>query len=347
MKQMEKIRNILRMSHILLTFISLVCLYSCNDNEQLYDVYGDKGAIYVNELTGSSVSLASGYVLSTPSGSLGKVQVKFPVRSTMPVKEDIEVRFKVNNDLVQTYNEKYNTEYKTLDLEYLALLNTAVHITKGDLESRDSVSIYLPEEKFQSVESGDYLLPVEVDTVIGYLPLTKLKEKTIYYLSFNVFYNPHNVRPIGSEGDAGTLVTDRTSWTISYTGEINYGELTDLIAGDDLVGPSAYTGGIWNMDVDYFTIDLGKVHSDILGVYVLYSKTSWEWKSVKVSTSLNNENWDVQGNTTVKSSGDNRDDKGIAKFVFPVAARYIKIEPFEGIIKGGKKWFVKQISIYE
>ena len=341
MKQMIKFQN------ILFALMALIYLYSCSDGEQLYDIYGDEGAIYVNELTGTSVCLASGYVLSTPDGSQGSVQVKFPVRSTMPVKEDIEVRFKVSNNLVQIYNELHDTEYKSLDMDYLTLSNTVVHIAKGDLESKDSVSIYLPEEKFQSVESGDYLLPVEVDTVIGYLPLTKLKEKTVYYLAFNVFYNPHNVRPIGSEGDAGTLVIDRTAWAVSYTGKVTYGKLTDLIAGVDLVGAKGYVGGNWTKDVDYFTIDLGEVHSNILGVYMLYYNIGWEWKSVKVSTSLDKANWDVQGNTTVKDSSIGYSDKGIVKFVFPVEARYVKIEPFEGIRRGGNSWYVKQISIYE
>ncbi|WP_390597214.1 BT_3987 domain-containing protein [Bacteroides sp. f07] len=339
-------RQMMNNKNILLGLISLLCLCSCS-KDTLYDIYGDKGAIYISELKGSPTSLGTGHVLNTPQGTKGEVEIKFPARSTMPVKDNIKVRFRVNNELVQAYNDVYGTEYKSIDPALLVISNTTVTIAKGDLESKDSVLVYLPRENFQSVEVGDYLIAVEMETVEGYLPSTTLKEKTMYYSAVNVAYNPHNVRPIGSEGNDGTLVEDRTDWSISYTGRVTFGQVTSLLEGS-LIGTSVYVGGSWSKDVDYFEIDLGKVHSNILGAYVLYYDNRWEWKSVKVTTSINGENWVVQGNTTVKESsiGD-LTDQGIAKFIFPVEARYIRVEPFEGIRRGGSNWYLKQISIYE
>lgn len=335
MKQKIKIRNILS------GLISLLCLYSCSEDEH-YDMNGSEGAIYVNELAGTSTCLAIGHVLNTPQGAVGDVKMKFPVRSTMPVKDHIKVHFKINNELVQIYNDTYQTEYKSFDSKFLVLSNTVVTITKGDLESKDSVSIYMPKENFQSVEAGDYLIPVEIETVEGYLPLTTLKEKTTFYFTLNAAYNPHNVRPIGSEGNEGTLMADRTNWSISYTGDVSGGKLENLWDGN----LNTYSGGEWR-ERDYWTIDLGTVHPNILGAYVRYWDSRYEWKSVKVSTSIDGSDWVEQGNTTEKTSGNfPYSVEGIAKFIFPAEARYIKLEA-KGGIRGGSGWYIYEMNVYE
>ncbi len=329
------------LKNILVGLISLVCLYSCKEDEH-YDIYGDQGVIYINEVKGHENFLATGYVLNTPKSSKGDVTIKFPARSTMPVKDDVKVSFEISNELVGVYNEKHNTNYKELDLDYLVVSNLETCIKQGELESRDSVLIYMPQEKYSEISVGDYMIPVRITSVEGDIPLTSSVDKTVYYLIFNVLYNANNIRPAGSEGNEGERLTDRSEWSLSYNGDYSYGPLDKLLDGSVF----SYSGGIWTEN-DYLMVDLGKVHNRILGVYLHYYSSTYEWASIKISTSVDNEEWIEQGNTTIKVPYEGElKDEGIAKFIDPVEARYIKVEAKGGLLYA-TLWFLTEVNIYE
>ena len=324
---------------ILFILILFVSVCSC-DNTEYYDIYGDKGVVYVDELKGNPNYLAEGFVYNTPRDSNGSVDIKFPVRANVEVTEDVEAFFRINNDLVASFNERYNADYGTLDPAIFVTEKMNLRITRGEMESKDSLHVYIPKEKFAEIEPGDYLIPVELEKVNGYLEKTVTSVRCVYYMAVSVIYDSSNIRPHGSEGTDGTLATDRSGWNMTCNGDYSYGPLSNLIDGDT----DSYSGGNYTSDI-YWLLDLGKVYSNILGTYILHFHAKYQWVSVKVSTSVDGEKW-IDHGTTTPNDGTWYSQADIAKFISHVEARYIKLEAAGGLTYGNL-WFVTEFNIYE
>lgn len=321
--------------------MSLLCFCSCGDDKQ-YDIDGNEGVIYISELKGLPLSLDAKSILITPKTVQGSVIAKFPVRASMPVKENTTVHLEINNDLVESYNEKYGTSYKVLDASFWVMANSDVCVSNKSIESDDSVSIYMPEDKFRSIDAGSYLIPIELKSSNGRMPLTKAKERTAYYLTVNVAYR-FNISLTTPNKIDGDLPEDRSKWTISYTNNVSDGALTDLLDGDI----STFAGGSMK-NGDYWTIDLGEVHPKVLGIYLNYYNTKHEWASIKISTSIDNKEWFMQGYTPEKASSDSPNDENTVKFNEPVEARYIRLEAKGGFAwNTDNTWLLSELNIYE
>lgn len=334
-------KQIVNFKSVLFGLMSLLCLYSCNEDEQ-YDMDGNKGVIYISDLKGFPGCVNTGSIYITPRIAQGSVEAKFPVRATMPVKENTGIHLDINNDLVESYNEKYKTSYKTLDPDLLVMANSDVNISVGNIESNDSVYIYMPEENFRLIEAGDYLIPIELKNSDGSMPITVVKERTAYYLTVNVTHH-FNVLLSDPNKIDGDLLDDHTDWSITFTNSVVEGVLTDLFDGDI----NTYSNGSMK-EGDYWTIDLGKVHPKILGIYLNYYDANYEWASIKVSTSVDNQEWLMQGCTPEKIDSDSHSSENVLKFEEPVEAQYIRLEAKGGLAwTTGNTWFLSELNLYE
>lgn len=299
----------------LFSFVMSSTFISCNDDE-VYDFEGNNGAIFVSTPTSTMVNNIAntfyGSVKKTPIGAFGEVSVKFPVRSTVPVGNQVEVELGTEVALVENYNAVHATSYLAAPANLFNLKNNKLTIKSGQYLSNDSIEITINKDKITDLEVKKYLLPVTITSIKGNLAISENK-KTIF-LALAVSEDPDNIwDDAKSTNIQGALVVDRSNFKASTTATLKTqnGSYADLFDGDK------YT--MWTMTSAQeipFVVDLGKDY-DVTGINSNY----YGWSSAisinqKVYGSLDNQNWDLIG-TKTNSSQD-------IIFYKAVKMRYIK-----------------------
>ena len=87
------------------------------------------------------------------------------VSATGPVSEDVKVSIKIDNSLVDAYNQAYKTSYYALPDNATALSATEVIIPKGKTASEASLFSIVSRDAFQ--DGRIYVVPVTISTVSG------------------------------------------------------------------------------------------------------------------------------------------------------------------------------------
>ena len=87
------------------------------------------------------------------------------VSATGPVSEDVKVSIKIDNSLVDAYNQAYKTSYYALPDNATALSATEVVIAKGKTSSEASLFSIVSRDAFQ--DGRIYVVPVTISTVSG------------------------------------------------------------------------------------------------------------------------------------------------------------------------------------
>ena len=332
----------MKLKFILIGLMSIAYFSSCSDNEY-YDVKGNEGCIYVKELKGSAKYPVSGSILNVPTQSVGDADFKFPVRSTMPVKEDVKVQFVIDNKLVDSYNEEYKTQYMTLDPQYFIVENLNLTITKGDTRSNDFLHIWIPEEKYREIEGGIYMIPIRIDKVTGYLKSTTIKENTEVYILVSIVHSDSNLMPGNST--QGKAVTDCSGWIAEYSApykieDWTYEGITDIsVALFDQIQQTCLQPSVDFERGDYLLVDLGKVYSDISSIEIRYGNSSYAHTQFNLYTSTDKLEWTKQGTVNVSSWS------AACSFYAPLEARYIKVEG-EALQYGGIYLYISDFIIY-
>lgn len=309
--------------YLLIGLMSIFCLFACNDDNESYDFVGNEGCVYIREVRGSREFPVHEEIFTVPTMVFGNVELKFPVHSTMPVKEKIEVDLLIDNSLIESYNEANNTSYVAIDSKYLQVKNLKLTIEEGEKVSSDSLTIAIPEEYYRDIENGDYMIPVRMEKVSGYLKATSLEENTEMYLIISVFHSDSNVRPGNSSEGESVIAAERTGWTAFYSGQYvinNYTskEVDINIALFDQTSETSCKSTDFKKG-DYLLVDLGKKYSNISSIYIQYGKSSWRHSEFELYISNDQENWIKQG-TVIPNSV-----QTYTSFYAPLEARYIKI----------------------
>ena len=315
-------KKILYLKYILV-LVSALVVFSCDDSKT-YDVVGNEGCVYVRELKGSEQYPATGNIATVPAVVMGETELKFPVRSTMPVKSDINVQFVIDDSMVEAYNEKHGTQYKTLDNRFYKVENLSLRIVAGNNKSKDSLYIWIPKEEYRNVEAGDYMIAVRMDKVSGYLAATSLEENKKMFFIMNVIHSDSNLKP--DDSIDGNLVEDCTGWSAEYSLEYTINDWTNEGVNsintamfdhiqNTCIQPVTYT------PEDCLLVDMGKIYSNIYTIDVSYSLSGWAHTAFTLYTSVDNKEWIEQGHVSV---GDRTYNKACT-FYAPLEARYLKI----------------------
>lgn len=318
-------KRIINLKNLLLGFLPMLCLFAC-DGDEHYDVVGNEGCIYIREVKGVDKYPVKGDIFTVPSRIFGKAELKFPVRSTMPVKENVEVDFVLDNSLVASYNKIHGTAYAPVDPQYLIIKNLKLTLAEGQTESADSVSIVVPEEHFRTIENGEYLLPVRMEKVTGYLSATSIKENTVMYLIISVIHSDSNLKPDNSSEGNAVSKEECKKWKAEYSAPYKIMDYSDSGVNDintALFDQNFQTCLFITQDFvagDYLLVDFGKVYPNISSFYMQYVSSSYVHSQMIFYTSNDKENWEKQG-TKQNSSG-----QMYCSFYAPVEARYVKIE---------------------
>lgn len=326
--------------------MSVLTIFSCDDMET-YDIVGNEGCVYVRELKGSEQYPAIGSITTVPALAMGDVEFKFPVRSTMPVKSDINVQFVIDNSMVESYNEKYGTQYKTLDSELYNIENLNLKIATGENRSKDSLYFWVPEEQYRNIEAGEYMIAIRMDKVSGYLAATSLKENKEMFLTMNVIHSDSNLKPDNSID--GKLVEDCTGWNAEYSLEYlvndwTYGQEPINTINEAMfdhnqnscIQPVTYTKG------DCLLIDMGKIYTNIYTVNIVYSRGGWSHTAFTLYTSVDNKEWTEQAKINMGSY----DNMRACAYYAPLEARYLKIVGDDIWYNYGNYLYIAGVDIY-
>lgn len=87
------------------------------------------------------------------------------VSATGPVSEDVKISIKIDNSLVDKYNQQYRTSYYSLPDNATKLDKAEVLITKGNTSSEASLFRIVSKEAFE--DGRIYIVPVTITSVKG------------------------------------------------------------------------------------------------------------------------------------------------------------------------------------
>lgn len=272
-------------------FVALcaISFSSCSDDES-YDFPGNSGKVYVrmqsSNMVNSIANVLDMKVSKTKFGTFGGGSVSFPVRSTVPVKGETSVTLGIDNSLIDAYNAKNGTECKALDASIFTLSEQNLVIGNGQMRSEKELEIAIAPAKINSLELGDYLVPVRLMGVTGAMEVSA--EWSVVYLHVSVVDDPY-----------GIPMADRANWeVVDFSSQEVNGEnapASNVLDGDN--------SSIWHTEWSnsqpnpphHITIDMGTVRHMAGFQYVTRSSGAGCPMELVVEISTDNAVWNEVG----------------------------------------------------
>ena len=272
-------------------FVALcaISFSSCSDDES-YDFPGNSGKVYVrmqsSNMVNSIANVLDMKVCKTKFGTFGGGSVSFPVRSTVPVKGETSVTLGIDNSLIDAYNAKNGTECKALDASIFTLSEQNLVIGNGQMRSEKELEIAIAPAKINSLELGDYLVPVRLMGVTGAMEVSA--EWSVVYLHVSVVDDPY-----------GIPMADRANWeVVDFSSQEVNGEnapASNVLDGDN--------SSIWHTEWSnsqpnpphHITIDMGTVRHMAGFQYVTRSSGAGCPMELVVEISTDNAVWNEVG----------------------------------------------------
>lgn len=312
---------------------------SCNQKED-YDFDGGTEAVFVSSPTATNVNSKPntfvGVINKTPIAVFGEVSAKFPVRSTIPAKNTIEVTLGIDNDLVKQFNEKNGTNYAALSADLVAFKNNPLTIEKGQYLSKDSVSVSIPldNEKIAQLEVKDYIIPIAIKKVNGGLGISQ--NMNVVYLLLKMKEDADNIYDIVPT-DKGTLLSsaERNAWTV-VTNNSSFNVNTSVLFDGNLNNNISYTISSLTTSTS-FIVDMKRIYPSLSGINIYFYSSRYNLKKADVYSSQDNSTWTLEGNVT--------NSNGTWDLIFykNVSARYLKFVPIEVSSSGV---YMKEFNVY-
>lgn len=282
-------KNMKLMKFAFAGLMALIAFSSCSDDET-YDVAGNDGFVFARADYGiTSTGLLELKMSKTFFGALGADRkVSFPIRSTMPAKDPINVTCKVDNSLVAAYNEKHGTKYAEVTPDMLSINGPQFVIKKDSVESDSRVEISFNQDNLDKVELGKYLVPFKLEMVSGGMAVSQ---------KYNVVYALITVNNDISASDIP--LADRSKWSvIDFSSQEIEGEnaaATNAIDGKD--------GTFWHTQWQarlpapphHITIDMGEVVKYVGFQYMNRSSSRGCATKMRVEVSTDNKIWTEVG----------------------------------------------------
>lgn len=273
-------------------FVALcaISFSSCSDDES-YDFPGNSGKVYVrmqsSNLVNSVANVLDMKVSKTKFGIFGGGTVSFPVRSTVPVKSETSVTLGIDNSLIDVYNAKNGTECKALDASIFTLSEQNLVIGNGQMRSEKELEIAIEPAKINSLELGDYLVPVRLMDVTGAMEVSA--EWSVIYLHVSVVDDPY-----------GIPMADRSDWEVVdfSSQEVNGENAPASNALDGNYGSFWHTEWYYNAPnpPHHITIDMGAVKRMAGFQYVTRNGGRGCPAELVVEISTDNVTWNEVGN---------------------------------------------------
>lgn len=309
--------------------ISAFLLSSCSNDEN-YDIKGDTiNRVYVNTPTVIK-NIFDFKVIVTPVSTIGNLKSTFVAYSTQFTSNDIKVTFDIDNSLVEKYNATSTIKYSPISSDLVTMLNKQVVINKGDLSSKDSVTVTIPKEKIALLTQGNYVLPVKISSISQSDNFAISTQQNVVYIKINI--SSSNVYDSPKVEDmTGTIISDRSGWVAT-----NFRSNSDnFFDGDN------QTSGANFSDRDQpFDFDLGQTYNNITGIRILpYFNFYYVVEQTEVLTSTDGITWKSQGVANLNVSG-------LIKFYSSIqSVRYVKLNvKSQGT---NQYYFIAEFDLYQ
>lgn len=169
-------RNLLYIYLVLLLTAPTTVFWGCKK----YDIQ-DKG-IYFTDIAGTGAVLKA-LTADDKGGSLN-----ISASASRLVGSDVNIAFKVDTSLIDSYNKKNGTKYKPLPDRFFRLSATNAVIHAGSSNS-DAVQIDVAPFDNTVIEGEQYMIPVKIADLTGDIPL--LQASSVLYVAIaRVIVNP-------------------------------------------------------------------------------------------------------------------------------------------------------------
>ena len=316
----------------LVMFATVIFLISCS-NDKSYDFSGDSGKVYMkiqsSNMVNAMPNVANGSISKNILGVFGNTKIKFPVCSTMPANENIEISIGVDNSLVEVYNSKHNTSYKILNTNYLSFDCNTLIIKKQQMISEDSIEVSLEATIEENLELGEYLVPLKLQKISGNMSVSQ---------NWNTIYWVISV----SAGIDNVPVANRSNWTVKecsseeepqYEGGSNGPAICVLDGNYATYWQTGWSSG----DIQpphSIAIDMG-INCEMCGIQYISRDHSLDWpKKMLVEVSVDGEEWMETAIYDNLPQGRNVEFRSL--FDEPVEARYFRLTIVE--MYGGRPY---------
>lgn len=268
-------------------FIICITTLFVSCSEEVYDFPGDSGKIYMRVQTADNVNkitnVAELTLRKTLYGTFGYETISFPLRTTMPVQGEVRAFFDVDNSLIDAYNISHQTNYQKMNSDVLTFSRKDLVIGNGGMQSNEEIVVSFDEEKAETLDVGEYLVPIRLISVEGSMEISS--NWNVIYLLVKVLDDPY-----------GFPAADKTGWTVvDCSSEETVAE--NAPASNVLDGNNAT---FWHSEYymnspeppHHITIDMGEEGTMIGFCYTTRNSGSGCPLGLKVEISTNNTDWE-------------------------------------------------------
>ncbi len=283
---------------------------------------------------------------------------KFPAKSSRELAADATVNFKVDESLIEAYNEANGTNYQPMPSAAYSLAHGGkLTIKQGQMASLDSMEVVFAADLSSYKDLKGYLVPVTISSIET--SDKGLEMATLYHTIYIVLkVGVINVKPATVSTLAGTVVGGSgKSWVCNST--INNG---GAFTSRPLVIDGNYANGsyyITGMNVNtYFVFDFGspmaikgvKMYTYNYSASLNMTPTGFEVSSADVLNGVST-SWNDMGPCTNAIKGSyvtpvpNGEVPFFIEFYSPVTTRYLKIR-HTGSNYGGY-WGTREIEFVQ
>ena len=154
----------------ILVILLLFCSYACKDDEATTS----PNAIYFEGNSGKNT------IDANTEGT--EIIIPLSVRTAKPVNGQVEAFVQVNESAIEQYNQKNNSEYSVLPVDYYQLQDKTLTIEKGKYIS--NMGILKIKDITNLPANKKYAIPVTITNVSGEAPLLEAS-KTLYAAGAN------------------------------------------------------------------------------------------------------------------------------------------------------------------
>lgn len=320
-----------------------LCLQSCSDDEH-YDVVGNPNNLVYFKTVGDPVATCT--VTHTPVGDFGEVKASFNVAIQHANSSDTKVTAVVDNSLVDEYNAKHGTEYSAVPDGLVEAGSLTTTIERDTVGASAPIEVSVPESAFAQLTAKAYLIPVRLSAVEGDGKASG--QRGTAYVVINVESKLIN-SGVAAADMPGTLMTDYSGITASYTAGGTVDDIAQLFDGDVTNGTALRTDE-QNGKGTTLVFDLGQ-QRNVQGLRVARYYKSWYggwwideyyFSQLDIEYSNDGSTWNEAG-TVGESEMSKGDGYQYVAFYGAVPMRYMRIKFASG---GSSVSSLAELGIY-
>ena len=301
---------------------------SCSDEEE----YDFDGIAYERIYFANATTVTTGAVVKTPVGNFTSLDGEKTIKTTAPTTKAIQVKFAIDNSLVDAYNEKNGTEYAAAPNGVFTLSTDQLTIEADTTSSKEGLALTISEAGVEQLEPGnEYLIPVVIagSSDADYRPSSNV--------GFAYYLVSVTSKLIDENGTLdGLTLLNKTGWTVSCTdnGATNLQNIVD--------GSNSTYAKFSRADNHEVVIDLGSEQA-FKGIEVYFRNYFYAFDSCELDYSTDGSTWNGIGTVA------NNWSSSLSCVLYgSVSARYVRIKGnfYYNYSWASSYWRMYEFSLY-